>query len=187
MAAGTTPMTAEEFFALPDDGVERWLLQGELREKPMTKRNRFHSHTMANLSFFLTAWNRTQPQPRGRVYAGDVGCTLGSDPLSVFGIDVAYLTAEQVAKQPTDGSMLEGPPTLAIEILSPSNTIEDVEEKTRVYRSTGVQLVWIVNPYSKFVIAYRPEGMPELYHLENDLLGNGVLPGFRTPVADLFA
>ena len=35
MSTATAPklMTAEEFLALPDDGVERWLIRGQLREK----------------------------------------------------------------------------------------------------------------------------------------------------------
>lgn len=142
---------------------------------------------MTNLSYCLIDWVRKQPEPRGKVYAGDVGCTLGSDPASVFGVDVAYLSAERLAQQIGGSTMIDGPPTLAVEILSPSNTIEEVEEKTRIYRQHGVALVWIVNPYSKFVIAYRPEGMPELFHFESKLPGNGVLPGFKVAVANLFA
>ena len=53
MATASTLMTTEELLALPDDGVERWLIRGELREKhpppegpPMTVRNRFHSRVM---------------------------------------------------------------------------------------------------------------------------------------------
>src|SRR5688572_30356502 len=52
MSTATAPklMTVEEFLALPEDGVERWLIRGQLREsrpeqegEGMTKRNRIHS------------------------------------------------------------------------------------------------------------------------------------------------
>jgi hypothetical protein len=48
----TEPMTTEDLLDLPDDGTERWLLRGELREKPRTVRNRWHSkvHSAAWLS-----------------------------------------------------------------------------------------------------------------------------------------
>jgi hypothetical protein len=36
-------MTTEQLLALPRNGTERWLIQGQLREKPMTVRNRVHS------------------------------------------------------------------------------------------------------------------------------------------------
>jgi Uma2 family endonuclease len=81
--------------------------------------------------------------------------------------------------------MLEGPPTLAVEILSPSYSIDEIETKTRMYLAHGVELVWVVNPYSKIVIADRPEGPPEFFHVENDLTANGVLPGLKVPVAEI--
>ncbi len=37
------PMTTEELLALPEDGLDRELIRGQLREKPMTRRNRWHS------------------------------------------------------------------------------------------------------------------------------------------------
>ena len=43
MATASSLMTTEELLALPEDGTDRWLIAGELRERPMTKRNRFHS------------------------------------------------------------------------------------------------------------------------------------------------
>ena len=53
MATAATLMTTEELLAMPDDGVERWLIRGELREKrppeggpPMTVRNRYHSRVL---------------------------------------------------------------------------------------------------------------------------------------------
>jgi hypothetical protein len=51
-------MTTAELLAMPDDGVERWLINGELREKQpgdetTTKRNRFHSKAMSRISHFL--------------------------------------------------------------------------------------------------------------------------------------
>jgi hypothetical protein len=63
MSAGISPpkpklMTAEEFLALPDDGVDRELIEGELKERGMTYRNRFHSGIEANVVFSLKLWLR---------------------------------------------------------------------------------------------------------------------------------
>ena len=38
MSVASPLMTVEEFLALPDDGVDRVLIRGELRERPMTTR-----------------------------------------------------------------------------------------------------------------------------------------------------
>ena len=93
----------------------------------------------------------------------------------------------QMAKQPKKRTMISGPPALAVEILSPKNDVEDVEEKVCLYRKYGVKLTWVVNPYSETVTAYRPKGSPEFFHAENELTANGVLPGFKVLVAELFS
>lgn len=92
-------MTAEEFLALPDDGKERWLIRGQLREKgaTMSYRNRFHSWVEAQIAFLLNSWLRDQPQPRGAVHSGEVGCRLTDD--TVVGIDVAFFSVETVSGQ----------------------------------------------------------------------------------------
>jgi hypothetical protein len=36
-------LTLEELFTLPEDGAERELIRGALRERPMTRRNRWHA------------------------------------------------------------------------------------------------------------------------------------------------
>lgn len=190
MATGSTLLTVEDLLAFPDDGVKRWLIRGELRENreaAVTKRSKIHSSTMARLAKYLGNWSDQQPKPRGEVYVGEIGCWMEHDPDSAAGIDVVYLNGEQVAAQHDDESLIDGPLTLAAEILSPSNTIEEVEEKVQIYRKKGIRLVWVINPFSKTVTAYRPQGTPEFFHEENELTAPDVLPGFKVPVADLFA
>ena len=61
MSQISTLMTAEEFLALPDDGMERDLIRGEIREKPMTRRNRDHSGVEAKIAALLIIWLLQQP------------------------------------------------------------------------------------------------------------------------------
>src|SRR5438067_992819 len=72
VAEATRLMTTEELLALPDDGVERWLIRGQLREKPRTVRNRWHSRTLICVAYVLENWLRQQPEPRGSVLGGEV-------------------------------------------------------------------------------------------------------------------
>ena len=58
-------MTIDEFLALPDDGIDRMLLDGELWEMGVTVRNRFHSRLESRIGYVLTRWLLTQPLPRG--------------------------------------------------------------------------------------------------------------------------
>jgi hypothetical protein len=63
-------LTTDDLLAMPDDGVERWLIRGELRENleaDMNRRSPDHGRTTANVSMFLKAWVRCQPRPRGNV------------------------------------------------------------------------------------------------------------------------
>ena len=84
-ATATAPKiwTAEDLLAMPDDGIERWIIRGELREKQpeipgatMTVRNRHHSSVMSYIAATIVIWLRTQPQPRGQVYCGEAGVRL---------------------------------------------------------------------------------------------------------------
>jgi Uma2 family endonuclease len=181
-------MTVEEFLALPeDDGVERMLIRGKLWEKPMTKRNRFHSITEATIAMLLGIWSRSQPEPRGAVCSGEAGFLLRRDPDTTFGIDVAYISAETAAAQSDTTTLIDGVPVLAVEILSPNDTQQEVLAKVRDYLAAGVSLVWLVDPYFRTVTVHRPDQGPEMFHGEDELLGDPHLPGFCVKVAEIFA
>lgn len=187
---GTTAalMTMEEFLALPDDGTERWLIAGELRERgrPVPYRNRFHSRVMTTTATELETWSRSQPPPRGQVLTGDAGFRLSRDPDSIFGMDVAYVAASVLAGQSRSTTIIDGLPILAVEILSPNDTIEDINEKITAYLEAGIPLVWIIDPYRRTVTVHRPVAEPELFNVRQELSGEPHLPGFRVPVARLF-
>ena len=180
-------MTTDDLLAMPDnDGFDRWLIRGELREKLMTRRNRFHSRLTSRLCQLLENWLDKQPEPRGGVFAGEAGCRLARDPDTTVGIDIVYLTGEQTVAQANDTTVLDGAPTLAIEILSPTNTIDEIEDKLKLYLETGISLIWVVNPYSKTVTAYQFGCPPELFNVRNELTAPKQLPGFCVPVVELF-
>jgi len=189
MHVAATPrlMTTEEFLALPDDGVERWLINGQLRERSMTYRNRWHSRTLTCVAYVLESWLRQQPEPRGLVLSGDAGFRLRRDPDSVVGIDVAYISAEIASHEFQETTLIEGVPVLAIEILSPSNTVEDIDEKLDSYLQAGVPLVWLIDPHFRTVTIYRPGQPPEMVNVHQEISADPHLPGFRVPVAQLFA
>jgi len=102
------------------------------------------------------------------------------------GIDVVYISAELAAREPEDTRVIDGIPILAVEILSPSNTIEEVTEKLREYLAVGVPLVWMVDPHFHTVTVYRPGAPPEMFNEAQQLSGEPHLPGFVVPVAKIF-
>jgi Uma2 family endonuclease len=81
---------------------------------------------------------------------------------------------------------MDGPPIFAVEILSPSDKNEDIDEKIDEYLEAGVKLVWIVDPHLETVLVLRPDAPPRLYNVTETLDGEPHLPGFSTPVAMIF-
>lgn len=178
-------MTTQEMLALPENGVERWLIDGELREKPMTVRNRLHSRVMMTIGYFLESWNRQQPLPRGEVVGGEAGFRLSRTPDSTVGIDVAYAPLELSSLEMEGTKLFDGPPLLAVEILSPNDTHEQIVEKVKKYLESGTKLVWVVDPDFPTVTVYETGCEPVLYNREHELTGGVHLPGFRMPVREI--
>lgn len=137
MAAVDAPrMTVEEFLALPDDGVERMLINGVVRELGMTVRRWQHAAVQVNIAYLLRDWVKARPFPRGRVVDGEAGFRLDSG--SLVGIDVAYASPELAAATPVSQAYFQGAPTLAVEVPSPSDKQEDVDDKVAAYLESGV-------------------------------------------------
>lgn len=186
MATIVTPMSTEELLALPDDGVRRWLIDGELRESPMTVRNRFHSQVLISVGTELKIWLRQRPEPRGQILGGEAGVRILRDPDTTVGIDVVYISHEVMVKQTDETTLIEGVPILVVEIQSPNDTLQEQIEKRAKYRRAKVPVVWIINPYDEIVTVHRPKAKVRSYNTDEELSGDPELPGFRVPVARLF-
>lgn len=187
MATVTTSMTTEELLALPENGMERWLIAGELQERPMPVRNRFHSRVMTCVATELENWRRRQPEPRGQVLTGDTGIRLQRDPDTTVGADLAYVTAEVLARQSQETTIIDGLPLLVVEILSPSDTVEHVNDKIDLYLAAGILLIWIIDPHWRTVTVHGPDAEPLLFTSRQELIAEPYLPGFRVLVQQLFA
>lgn len=186
-ATPNKPMTAEEFLALPEDpDVERELIQGEVWEREMTRRSKKHSSTESMIGHRLLNWLEKQQQPHGTVASGEAGCILRRNPDSAVGIDVAYFSAEAAQLDDKDTTLFDGPPLLAVEILSPSDKHDLVDAKIQDYLQANVALVWIVDPTFKTVTVYRPDAKPEMFSGDDQISGEPHLPGFTLPVSQLF-
>lgn len=194
-ATATPPKvwTTEDLLAMPDDGVERWIIRGQLREKPsefpeakMTVRNRHHCELTINVGTVIKTWLKTLPKPRGAVYGGELGVLLPGKT-STVGIDVAYAGADVVASQDDDKTtLLAGVPTLTVEILSPNDVHEQIHEKTREYLRAGVPVVWVVDPDDQTVRVYSSGKPAESFNITHRLPEHPAMPGFAPTVAELF-
>ncbi len=100
--------------------------------------------------------------------------------------DVVYVSNQRFAV----GEMPEGDlfvaPNLVVEVLSPSNTGIELEQKLDEYLEAGVEIVWIVNPESRTIRIYRQDGTTKLFRAIDTIEGESALPGFSLKVSEIF-
>lgn len=179
-------MTAAEFLELPDRGKERMLIRGVLWERKMTVRNPWHSSLVARIVFFLQAWAVKQ-KSGGFVLAGDAGFRLHTEPDSFVGIDVAYAAKDTPLFHQGKKVVFDGPPILAVEVLSPSDQQADIDAKIDEYLAAKVPLIWVVNPHRHIISVYRPDAELQVFTESSTMSGDPHLPGLSFSVAELFA
>jgi Uma2 family endonuclease len=106
--------------------------------------------------------------------------------------DVAYVPAARVPSSwppPCDDDPIafDAVPTLAVEVVSPTDRIVEVETKRREYFAVGVTTVAVVFPTLRIIHVYDSASTARIL-TESDILDlNPAVPGFSVPVADLFA
>ena len=81
-----------------------------------------------------------------------------------------------------------GAPTLVVEIISPSTASRDYTDKMELYRDSGVQEYWIVDPFGRIVNVYLLQARHEKrksYNID-DILTSKTFPGLDIPLSDIF-
>ncbi len=76
--------------------------------------------------------------------------------------DVAFVSQQRCNSTPGDDN-LRGSPELVIEVLSPSNTRREIQEKAALCLSTGAQEFWVVDQKRGAVTVMRTGAEPVIY------------------------
>jgi Uma2 family endonuclease len=63
-----------------------------------------------------------------------------------------------------------------IELLSRTDSLNQLQEKMQEYLNNGLQLGWLINPQAQEVKIYRPNQVVEIVKLPTTLSGEKVLP-----------
>ena len=74
---------------------------------------------------------------------------------------------------------------VAVEVVSPNDSAEDLEEKLDDYRTAGVPLIWVIYPELRKVKIFRHDGPAGELREDGVLSGEDVIPGFRCPVCEI--
>jgi Uma2 family endonuclease len=169
-------VTADDLLRVdvPDKHVE--LVRGVLvvREPPGLRHGRITVDLATRLAVHVRA------NALGRVYA-DTGFKLTSDPDTVRGPDIAFISRERVPEPEPPGFPALAP-DLVVEVLSPGDRPGEVLAKVADWLSAGTLLVWVIDPERCEARVYRRDGSEQIMTADQSLDGEGVLPGFACPL-----
>ncbi len=119
----------------------------------------------------------------GRIYSGNTTFKIGSNERMP---DMSFVSAARIPAEGSPSGKWEIAPDLAIEVISPNDVWEKVNEKVREYFAAGVQQVWLVSQLQQQVMIYDSPTQIRIVTPDEDLTSEVLLPGFKCRVADLF-
>lgn len=174
-------MTAEELLALPDDGKQYELVQGELVEVSPSA----IVPTIVALNLAARIWNYLRRRKIGICGIADGGFVLQRGPDTVRAPDVWFVRSERIPEAGLPASFWPGTPDLAVEVLSPTDRFAAVLRKAQDYIAAGTLLVWVIDPAGTSAAVFAP-GQPALLLGEHGTLDGGdLLPGFTLRLRDV--
>jgi Uma2 family endonuclease len=182
VATTTKPITAEDLWKMPND-QRRELVRGELRM--MAPSGFDHGAIIDNLHVLLSVY--VKAKKLGKVVGAETGFKLTRNPDTVRGADIAFIAAARLPAKGRPVGFWDGAPDLAVEVISPGDTLKEVEEKATDYLDAGARLVWVVNPRNRTITVHRADRNKLLLRESDTLEGGEVVPGFQCAVADVFA
>jgi Uma2 family endonuclease len=176
----STLLTAGELehVRLPNKRAE--LLRGRLlvSEPPSTE----HGRIQANLAYFIT--DHVRRNGLGVVFGQDTGFRIESSPDTVRGPDFAFVRRERASRIPRRGYAALAPDLVA-EILSPEDGPGEYLAKVAQWLEAGTVLVWVIDPQRAEAHVHRSDGSLTIIGADGELAGEGVLPGFSCPLAEI--
>jgi Uma2 family endonuclease len=177
------PLTVADVERMGSTGERMELIDGVLREKePM---GGWHGEAEAEIFGPLHAY--VKRHGLGRVYPSDTQFKILREPDIIHIPDIAVVRADRLPPREARKSVMPLAPDLVVEVISPNDRSAAVMEKIERYERAGVPLIWLVDERRR-TVEVRALGQPPRLLREGDVLdGGAVVPGFRLPVADIFA
>jgi len=173
--------TIDDLLALPDDGKRYELHDGVIVEVGTSSRD----HAKIGIHIGRLLLNYLDFSGLGGEVVGADG-TFELDIHNTRVPDVAYVSAEKTKKLPNGTVFYPFAPDLAVEIKSPSNTVDEMRELAEFYLRSGSRLVWSVDFQKRSIRVYRTGHKPIEVTDDGVLDGYDVLPGLKVRVADIF-
>ena len=178
----TALMTAEELMQLPRGYYRAELINGELITMPLSgfPHGRITTRLSAPLAYFV--WDHDL----GEVFINDTGFQLTRNPDTVLGPDISFISKERLEERGEIKGYWQGPPDLAVEVLSPGDRPGEVNKKISQWFSFGTEQVWIIDPKRSSVMVYRSESDITTFSGSDYLEAQDLFPGFRISLERIF-
>lgn len=176
------PITLEEFRRMPEEDAYRVeLSRGRLVREPRPGAE--HGWLAGRLVRLLGS--HAEERQLGFAVT-ETGFLLAENPPTIRGPDAAFIAKERLSGKEIPAGFWTVPPSLAVEVVSPSNTVGEIQEKVLDYLEAGTELVWVVDPRTRVVTVWRPPAKARVVRQGEVVDGEDVLPDFRLEVAALF-
>jgi Uma2 family endonuclease len=174
-------VTPEQLAALPN-AKDYEIVEGRLKKRQMGNKS---ARIGSRLNRLLDAY--VDAHDLGWVFNSDAGYRMNAAlPNNVRKPDVSFVNMGRLPDETPSDAYDRLAPDLAVEVVSPTDTISELDEKIEEYLTAGVRLVWVVHPDVQRVDVYRLDGSTAILRTNDELNGENVVPGFRCQVADLF-
>ncbi len=178
-----TPFTAEQLLRIPDDGYRYELVAGALRK--MTPAGWKHGAVAGRLHGWLA--HHIEQHDLGTIFTAETGFLISHDPDTVRAPDIAFVRKDHLPAPLPEEAFWPGAPDLAVEVVSPSDTMSSVDDKVQAWLDAAAQVVWVVNPKWRNVTVYRSATNIKTRTENDELAGEDVVEGFCRRVGDIFA
>ena len=186
---GAKRLTFEAWQALPETRQRYEIVDGVMLMAPAP--TPIHQWIMMEITVRLKAF--VEERGLGVVFAAPVDLLVQRDPLRTRQPDILYLNAERTgirgAAELRGLQYLETPPDLVVEVLSPSNSRRDIEERLSDYRGIGVLECWLVSPEAETIEVLRlstEQALTQAIFGIDDTLSSEVLSDFTLITRDIF-
>jgi Uma2 family endonuclease len=182
MSTTLPPVTAEQLWDAPHDGLRRELVRGEIIA--MNPSGAEHGQIVVEITWRIA--QHVREKNLGVVFGAETGFALARHPDTVRAPDVAFVRKSRIAEIGVPKQFFPGAPDLAVEVVSPSERPGDIDSKVSDWLAHGTLSVWLVNPQRRVVAIYRP-GASAVLLGEGDVLEEpDLLPGFKVAVKQIW-
>jgi Uma2 family endonuclease len=174
--------TVDEFMRLNfDERVE--LVDGKIIR--MGWNNFTHARLVSWLSCVLNNW--AEATKWGFIGGGDAGVlTKVSPKQTARGADLVAISHGRYADVKQKGKIIDLGPELIIEVVSPSNTWNDIQTKIQEYFSIGTNEIWVISPINRNVTVYHSlKEITSFSSADNEVVTSEWLPGFELSLKEL--